>query len=146
MKHRIALHRRTLVAAACGGGAVWLGTAIRVFGGRPHPSEHAALAAMCLRLNCPQQFGEACRRALPPAERSEHALARTLVADLRPATGGRFPAGGLTQAARQRSQDDFRAGRVTSVGGWILSLTETRLYALAALISSRHSEDKRVAL
>lgn len=134
MRNRIALRRRTLVTAAFAGVAAWLGAGTGVSGaGRPRTSEHAALATLCLRLECPGRFGEVCRQALPPAERSEHRLVQVLAADLRAANGGCFPADGLARVVRQRSRDDFHAGRVAMVGGWMLSLTETRLYALAGL-------------
>jgi hypothetical protein len=42
--------------------------------------------------------------------------------------------GALAQAIGQRSRDDFRDGRIVIVDGWMLSLTETRLYALATLM------------
>jgi len=29
--------------------------------------------------------------------------------------------------------DDYRTGRVVDIDGWVLSITEARLYALAAL-------------
>ena len=137
MRNRIALRRRTLVTAAASGVAAWLGGGIGVSAaGRSRLSEHAALAALGLRLECPGRFGEVCRQALPPAERSEQALVRTLTADLRAANGGYFPAADdLPRAVRQRGRDDFHAGRVVTVGGWMLSLTETRLYALAGLTS-----------
>lgn len=142
MKHGTALHRRAFITAVFGGVAAWLGSGAGFFGGgRPRLSEHAALAALCLHLDCPGRFGEACRQALPPAERSEHALARTLMADLRSANSGLLPADGLARAVRQRSRDDFHAGRVAVVGGWMLSLTETRLYALAGLTSPRKGGD-----
>jgi len=41
----------------------------------------------------------------------------------------------LAQAIKERSRTDFRDGRVVTVDGWILSLTETRVYALAALLN-----------
>jgi hypothetical protein len=37
-------------------------------------------------------------------------------------------------AIRESSRDDFRCGRIVTVDGWMLSLTETRVYALAALL------------
>lgn len=146
MRLRTALPRRALIGAAFGGGAAWVGTAIGFFNARPPSSEHATLAALCSRLHCPPRLGEVCRQALPSAERSDHALARSLIADLRTANGGYFPAGRLARAIRQRSQDDFHAGRTVPVDGWILSLTETRLYALATMRSVRTSGDKRVTI
>lgn len=41
----------------------------------------------------------------------------------------------LVRRLRERHRDDFRAGRITVVGGWTLSLTEARLAALAHLRS-----------
>jgi hypothetical protein len=43
-------------------------------------------------------------------------------------------ASALAYAIRELSRDDFRRGRIVTVDGWMLSLTETRVYALAALL------------
>ena len=42
----------------------------------------------------------------------------------------------LRRAVRERHVEDFAAGRVTSVRGWVLSQTEARLCALAELRAS----------
>jgi hypothetical protein len=47
-----------------------------------------------------------------------------------------LPARALLQAIRERSRVDFRVGKIVTVDGWMLSLTETRVYALAALLAS----------
>lgn len=39
----------------------------------------------------------------------------------------------LAEQLTQRVREDFDAGRVVAVDGWILARTEARLYALAAL-------------
>lgn len=40
----------------------------------------------------------------------------------------------LPRAIRDRSRADFRDDRIVGVDGWMLSLTEVRVYALAALL------------
>lgn len=37
----------------------------------------------------------------------------------------------LAQAIRRQSREDFRTGQIVKVDGWMLSLTEARLYALS---------------
>lgn len=135
MKCRPLLRRRTLLAAVSAGGALGFGTAAGALGSRARPAEYAALAALCSRLDCPRSVGDVCRSALPPGDRAAPSLARSLIAALRAANGGRYPANALAPALRQLSQDDFQAGRVVDVDGWMLSVTETRLYALAAQLS-----------
>jgi hypothetical protein len=65
-------------------------------------------------------------------------LARALTTDARLAGSDGIPVRSVAQALRQRSRDDFRAGRLAMVDGWMLSLTETRLYALATLTHTKH--------
>lgn len=43
----------------------------------------------------------------------------------------------LIDRARRRVIDDYVAGRVVEIDGWLLSITEARLYALAALAEDR---------
>lgn len=45
----------------------------------------------------------------------------------------------IREWARARIRDDFRAGRVVEMQGWIVSATEVRLCALSALSSTKHS-------
>jgi hypothetical protein len=57
-----------------------------------------------------------------------------LLGDVQVAGGDCSSARALAQAIRELSRDDFRCGRIVTVDGWMLSLTETRAYALAALL------------
>jgi hypothetical protein len=41
----------------------------------------------------------------------------------------------ILAAARRAVSEDYLQGRVTDVGGWVLSITEAKLFALAALHS-----------
>ena len=45
----------------------------------------------------------------------------------------------IREWARARIRDDFRAGRVVEIQGWIVSATEVRLCALAAISSTELS-------
>ena len=92
-----------------------------------------AFAAWCSESGCPGRIGKACLKALPDIEASKASLRRLVLGDLRVAGGDCSSASALAQAVREQSRDDFRAGRIMTVDGWMLSLTETRVYALAAL-------------
>ncbi len=132
--------RRVLLLAGLAGGVAPLASRGDVPPNRRENPERSALLALCAQLACPRWLAELCLSSLPPAERSTSSLANTLITDARIAAGGHVPAGHLAQTLRERSRDDFGAGRLAIVDGWILSLTETRLYALAALTGARQSD------
>lgn len=77
-------------------------------------------------------IGDAYLRKVPE-ERSTKLLLRAIVQP--PSTTPHFPAdfGRLTRVVRQRVRQDFVDGAIVNVDGWILSVTEARLYGLAAL-------------
>jgi hypothetical protein len=130
--------RRVLIAAALCGGAAWLSKRTPFNAGRVRPlgalTGADALAVLCAELRCPPAIGGACVQALP-APNSEEVLARLILSDTVPSGTTFTSAYTLTRAVRERSRVDFRTGRIVTVDGWILSMTETRLYALATLLS-----------
>jgi hypothetical protein len=131
------LFRRSVMAAAIAGGFAWLSERASFFAGRRHiravPGSDA-LAVVCARLGSSPAIGEACLRALPGIN-SKESLARAILGDIVP-VGKTFASGRtLAQAVRDRSRDDFQSGRIVTVNGWIFSMTETRLYALATMLS-----------
>lgn len=65
------------------------------------------------------------------AERSD-LLVRTVGPDWASSTGP-HSRGALRSALRARIRSDLTASRTTAVGGWILSITEARLCALACM-------------
>ena len=129
--------RRSLIAIAIGGGAAWIGghAAFLAIGGRRRRSATSpgGLAASFSELCYSGTIGKACLEALPATENSRDALTRAILGDMREADRDYPSARALARSIMERSRDDFRDGRVVSVDGWILSLTETRVYALAAL-------------
>jgi hypothetical protein len=141
------LLRRSVMAAATAGGLGWLSGRASSFAARRGPlravsgpdtlalSGSDALAALCADLAHAHVIGAACLRALPETETSEESLARLILTDTAPSGAAYAPAQSFTHIIRARGRDDFRNGRIVVVDGWILSLTETRLYALAALLS-----------
>jgi hypothetical protein len=133
------LRRRSLIAAAMAGGAAWLGGHLPLLatsGDRGSlAGDPEALLAWCSRLSQPQTLGKACLEALPAIETSIAGLTRLVLDGVEAADGDRRSARALAQAVRDRSRDDFREGRIVNVDGWMLSLTETRVYALAGLLS-----------
>jgi hypothetical protein len=135
----IVLCRRNLIATAIGGGAAWFGrrvsfrcARIRSFSG-PSP-----LATLCSGWSYPNTIGRACLEALPTIEASKAFLTRIILGDIRAGAGDCSSRSVLVRKIRQRSREDFRDGRIVTVDGWMLSLTETRVYALAALLAQPH--------
>jgi hypothetical protein len=135
------LSRRHLITAAIGAGAAWLTGRqwfLATWVDRAGPmAGYGALAELCSDLRCPETIRKACLRALPAAEVSREDLARLVLADVSSAAEGCTSAIALKHSVRERSRDDFREGRIVTVDGWMLSLTETRVYALAALLAMR---------
>jgi hypothetical protein len=128
---------------AVGAGAAWFGrhTSIRASDCAGQTSRYGALAAFCSDLHCPETIGDACLRALPASEASPDHLARMILAELSTtACGDLTSIAALRRSVQERVQDDFGCGRIVYVDGWMLSLTETRIYALSALLSKKHSE------
>jgi hypothetical protein len=134
------LSRRSLLATAIGGGAAWLigGVSFLVsYRGRVGSmSGSSTFAAFFGDLGYSRTIGEACLKALPTVEASQGCLTRAIFGDMWDADRDCLSARALVQAIRERSRVDFRDGRIVTVDGWMLSLTETRVYALAALLAS----------
>jgi hypothetical protein len=127
------LSRRGLIEAAIGAGVAWLerwspicldGCALPGF---------RRLAAFCSDLGYPHTIGRACLQALPQMERSSRSLSRTLLEQVASASSGCSSLLALRHSIREVSRADFDRGNVVDVDGWILSLTEARLYALGSL-------------
>jgi hypothetical protein len=139
------LSRRNLIAAAIGAGAAWLGerrSPLAACGDRTRSmSGYSALMAVSSDLRCPEAICQACLRALPAIEASPEDLTRLILADLSSADRDYTSAIVLRRSVRERSRDDFRDGKIITVDGWMLSLTETRVYALAALRAKRRVAD-----
>ncbi len=137
------LYRRGLIATAIGGGAVWLSGRIWslvAYRDQAHPIFGSnAFAAWCSDLGCPGRIGKACLKSLPDIETSKETLQRLIVGDLRVAGRDCTSASTLAHAIREQSRDDFRDGRIVTVDGWMLSLTETRVYAFAAFRRPRET-------
>ena len=142
------LSRRNLMTATIAAAAAWFGPSapMRVDSARAdsecaeQTSGYGALAAFCSALHCPEAIAEACLRVLPPSEASPGHLARLILADLSTTScGDCTSASTLVRAVKERSQDDFGRGRIIFVEGWMLSQTETRVYALGGLLAMRHS-------
>jgi hypothetical protein len=140
MKARAVLSRRSLMTTAIGGGAAWLLGGVWFLvscrGRAGSVSGSSTFADFWAELGYSRTIGEACLKALPAVEASKRYLSRAVFGDTQDGGGDCLSARALAQAIRERSRDDFRDGRIVIVDGWMLSLTETRLYALAALLAS----------
>lgn len=91
--------------------------------------------AFCSELGDSRTIGESCLHALAPGEASVGRLTQAILASIQPSARGCSSEKALANAIRESSRDDFRARRIVSVDGWMLSVTETRVYALAASLS-----------
>lgn len=135
------ISRRGLLAVASTGAMACLSAFLSLFRGYSEGTSSGTdsdLVALCSDLCCPRTVGKACLLALPASESTRSSLARAILADLRLAQRNHSPSDVFAQAISERSRTDFRGGRVVTVDGWILSLTETRIYALAALLREAH--------
>jgi hypothetical protein len=132
------LYRRSLIAAVIGGGVAWLTGHVPFLATSrdrtPSMFDSDRFAALCSEWSLPEAIGKACLQALPAIESSREALARIILGDMPAERIHRSSASTFANAIRERSRDDFRGGRIVRVDGWMLSLTETRVYALAALM------------
>lgn len=142
VKARAMLCRRSLIATAIGGGVPWLSGHMSFLAAcrdRARPMfDSGRFAALCSELSYPETIGKTCLEALPAIETSKEVLTRVILGDMQAAGRDCSSASALAHAIRERSRDDFRDGKIVNVDGWVLSLTETRVYALAALLPQPH--------
>ena len=96
-------------------------------------SAHRQLLALLDEPRAAHATGRAYLRMLPSSEQSPEYLVNAIFADasldLPTALGSRM----VGRVVNERMRRDFAKGAVVTVDGWILSVTEARLYALAAL-------------
>ena len=107
------LPRRSLLASGPAGIAAWVMARLG-FGADPEVRD---LLRLLGDQRAVQAISAACLSVVGSA--SARALARDVPAD--------------GKHLRSRIGDDFAAGRIVVADGWVLSSTEARLYALAAL-------------
>jgi hypothetical protein len=85
------------------------------------------LSALIAELACAERLGCACVRGLASSGRSVFILA-----DLGPETNY-YSISQLKSAVQKRIRKDFEERKIVVIDGWLLSLTETQLYAIAFL-------------
>jgi len=138
------LSRRRLIEVALGAGVGWLErwSPIRV-GGCALPG-YRSLAAFCSDLSSPHTIGRACLEALPEMERSSRSLSRTLLEQVASASSGCSSLLALRHSIREENRADFNRGNIVDVDGWILSLTEARLYALGSLCAENAGKESEL--
>ena len=147
MNAREPLDRRHFVAAALAGVGL---VALRAIPTRPVPtpssvrsaassssssSSAVRLAGLFARGQSAPRIGRVYLRQAP-GERDATTLVR-LIADslaVDAAALHRMDGGALRQRIERRIRQDFAESRTTSVDGWVLSVTEARLYATTALV------------
>ena len=142
----LTISRRRLLAVASTGAIAFPGAFLSFTWGYSEPESSGIdgdLIALCSELGCPKPIGKACLLALPPSERRLSSLSKAILGHDRMPGEGRLPQDAIAQSISQRSRVDFEEGRVLTVNGWILALTEARLYALAALLTE--TDDSRVS-
>jgi len=134
--------RRSLIAAAFGAGVSWLAKvpSLAVSGDLTYSlPEYNALAAYCSDIRSPEGLCSACLRDLRTSVTSPEHLASLILANLPSTKRISSLATSLSQLIREGSREDFGNRRILFVDGWMLSLTETRVSALAALIGRASS-------
>lgn len=122
-------------AAAALTAPAWLSGALRP--ARPRSGSTGSAEGGLARLvggEGPRALGRAYLRTTPQ-ERDATALVWLLLPDrAERARFSRMSEAERREALRARVREDFRAGRVTQVEGWVLARTEARLCALRALV------------
>ena len=128
--------RLILAVLAAGGLAPFIG-ARRLLAAIPHgwPADAPVTARLVALFAAPESAAAIGRAYL--AERPMEADPETLVAGILPGRSARelamLDGTRLRALVRERHRGDFAAGRTATLSGWILSRTELRLCALAAL-------------
>ncbi len=134
------ISRRTfLLAAAAGavGGAVYLGGCTDAPDATAAKSSWSEWLLDSRNRAALQRLGNAYRMAHPEERDGD-----TLNAYINEAVNAAAPVGGADDMAaqvvalRQRVRTEYRQAEVVRLEGWVLSVTEARLYALAALESA----------
>ena len=130
------LSRRNLITTLVG--AAWLSGRTSLAASpeylTPNLSACDNLAKLCSDLRCAGPIGKACLRALPETEMSLERLAPLILREVSSSNRDLSSVIGLRQAVREQTRYDFRDEKILNVDGWILSLTESRVYAMAALL------------
>jgi hypothetical protein len=134
----VMLSRRNLIAAAIGSATQLDGRTSILF----HCSDcttpiygYRALTKFCLTLRCPEGIRRACLEAVPVPEASTESLITRVLAAMSSAGRDCTSVAELRHSVRDQSRQDFHEDRTAIVDGWLLSLTETRIYALSALLA-----------
>ena len=130
------LSRRRLMELASAGVLGWLCELAAPYGSSARHQRclaHEELIRLCSQLRCPKAVSAACMCIIPSSERRFSSLLAVVLSDIE-APLPRFPSPGmLARTLNERVRADFEEGRVLPVNGWLLALTEVRLYALAGL-------------
>jgi hypothetical protein len=92
------------------------------------------LYALFPELRHARTLGRACLRFFPTTVSADRLYA-WIVPAARPEIENAAAIAELQRSIRQRVRRDFAADDTVRVDGWVLSITELRLYALAALIA-----------
>jgi hypothetical protein len=105
--------------------------------GPPFVDDEATARARCLalfsRLDSAAAVGSAYLRVRPSEASVDRLLQELALAGLDKDVLANVDAGMLSERVRASQVRDFAAGRVVELDGWILSETEARVCALAAL-------------
>ena len=114
--------------AASGAGRVAAGTAASTL------PDGSLLYALFPDLRHARALSRACLRIFPTTVSADRLYAWIVPAD-RPDTENVAKIAELRRSIRQRVRRDFAVDDTVQVDGWVLSITELRMYALAALIA-----------
>jgi hypothetical protein len=130
------LSRRS-INAFLAGAAAWLCNGATLLSAPNQPDYAKSLPHILLSLfenpRSAYAIGTACLKSLPPNQSSPQQLTNAIIAAAESDTEAMTTKQAIRQRIANRVCNDFSEGAVVNVEGWLLSLTEARLYALAAL-------------
>lgn len=134
------LRRRSLFVATIAGAALWLLGRLPPSWAAGQRNDPAAATRLLLSLlkdpRKARAIGRAYLKTLPDGPITAEQLAAAILPDHRLDDPGLGAAAALGPQVLTRIRRDFSEGAVVVVDGWVLSVTEARLYALAALASA----------
>jgi hypothetical protein len=130
------LSRRSINAVLTGA-AAWLcnGAALPLTPTQPDyaNSSQRILVSLFENPRSAYAIGAACLKSLPPNGSSPQQLTNAILVAAEFGTETMTNKQAVRQRIANRVRHDFAEGAVVNIEGWLLSLTEARLYALAAL-------------
>jgi hypothetical protein len=129
--------RRAVLAAVAAAAAVRPDPALAAAAEADAAAARAMLDALFSDRRSAAAVGAGCLPAAPQARPSPAALVRAILPRPALASARCVAPSRLAAALRAQIRRDFARGEIVAIDGWLLSRTEARLYALAAITGVR---------